>query len=193
METIYELIEETNKKNKKGEKLNLYKCKICGIKILKIKKNTVNIKTCKHKQIFHNSQGLSKTRLYRIYISMQQRCNNKNRKDWKIYGGRNIKVCKEWEENFIKFYEWSIRNGYQDNLTIDRINSNKDYEPNNCRWIEKSENSRFKRGTKAITVKNQTKSCNQWAKELKKGKNFISRMLKQKGLEFTINYIEKYI
>jgi len=84
--------------------------------------------------------GLSKTRLYAIWNGMKQRCYRKKGFDWKRYGGKGIKVCKEWHD-FINFYNWAKANGYAENLTIDRINSNGNYEPKNCQWVTRAENS----------------------------------------------------
>ena len=68
---------------------------------------------------------------------MIQRCFNKNAKEYEHYGGRSISICKEWlgKGGFLKFYKWSINNGYEDNLTIDRINVDENYSPQNCRWV----------------------------------------------------------
>lgn len=74
---------------------------------------------------------------------MRRRCNNQNSKKYKWYGGKGIKVCEEWDHGyggFENFYQWAIENGYNDELTIDRIDSDKDYEPSNCRWITLKEN-----------------------------------------------------
>ena len=191
METIYEFIKETNKKSLSGKKLNLYKCKICNNYFLKRKSHIKNIKNCYHNHNHHNANNLSNTRLYKIYLSMLSRCNNTNNKDYKFYGLKGIKVCDEWVNNFTLFYNWAINNGYQDNLTIDRIDENINYEPNNCRWIKSSENSRFKSTTNKIEVNNIIKSGNQWAKDLNKSKNFINNMLKNKGLNYTKNYIKQ--
>jgi len=74
---------------------------------------------------------------------MKSRCYNTNNTKYYLYGGKNITICKEWLENYDNFKTWSIKNGYEPNkkLSIDRINSNKNYEPNNCQWITVSENS----------------------------------------------------
>ena len=89
----------------------------------------------------HGDATNGPTRLYRIWVAMKQRCNNLNYQSYKYYGKRGIKVCKDWINNYSAFKFWAILNGYQDNLTIDRIENNGNYEPSNCQWITASENS----------------------------------------------------
>ena len=83
----------------------------------------------------------SKNRLYRIWHNMKARCYNPNFNKYKYYGGKGIIVCDEWRTDFLKFRDWALNNGYADNLTIDRIDSNKNYCPENCRWITLTENT----------------------------------------------------
>lgn len=83
--------------------------------------------------------GASKTRIYSIWGDMIDRCANKNNTEYKHYGERGISVCEEWKSNFIDFKRWADANGYEANLTIERLNVNGNYDPSNCCWIAKSE------------------------------------------------------
>ncbi len=92
--------------------------------------------------------NLSKHRLHIIWDCMKARCGNKNNPNYKYYGGRGIKVCEEWKNDFMNFYNWAITNKYEKSLTIDRINNNGNYEPNNCRWVTMKEQNKNKRQRK---------------------------------------------
>ena len=87
----------------------------------------------------NKTHGLSNTRLHRIWSGMKSRCYNPKEKIYKYYGGRGITICKEWQDDFINFYNWAMANGYNDTLSIDRIDVNGNYEPTNCRWATKKE------------------------------------------------------
>lgn len=84
-------------------------------------------------------------RLYKIWQGMRQRCNNSNNKDYGGYGGRGIKVCAEWDGNSSEFMRWALENGYSEKLSIDRIDTNGSYCPDNCRWATATQQARNKR------------------------------------------------
>lgn len=111
--------------------------------------------------------GLSKTRIYRIWRLMKRRCYNQNSENYHRYGGRGIKVCDEWRNSFMNFYNWSMSNGYNDNLTLDRKDNDADYMPSNCRWatFKDQENNRGNFNIK-ITYDGKTQTLMQWAEEL---------------------------
>lgn len=108
--------------------------------------------------------GLRQTRIYGIWNGMLQRCYNPNRPKYKDYGARGIGVCEEWRHNFKAFYDWAMANGYNDNLTIDRKNNDKGYEPSNCRWITIADQSYNKSTSKYITYRGETRTVAEWAK-----------------------------
>lgn len=78
--------------------------------------------------------GMHDTRIYRAWQNMKTRCNNPNSPKFHNHGGKGVKVCKEWSDSFIAFHKWAMKNGYTDELTLDRINGDGNYEPSNCRW-----------------------------------------------------------
>lgn len=109
--------------------------------------------------ITHNQ---SKTRLYKIWAGIKSRCTNPKSTRFENYGGRGITFYKEWE-NFESFYEWAVNNDYEDNLTIERIDNNGNYEPSNCRWVDYYEQSHNKRNNVYFTYKNETHCLREWA------------------------------
>lgn len=96
--------------------------------------------------------GLSCTRIRRIFGLMKDRCTNENNPQYKDYGGRGIKICDEWLNNFVAFKDWAFSNGYSDKLSIDRIDNNGNYEPSNCRWTDRVTQANNTRNNRFIKV-----------------------------------------
>lgn len=97
---------------------------------------------------------------------MKQRCYNSNDKDHKHYGGRGIKLCDAWLNNFDVFYNWAMSHGYDYTLTIDRIDVNGNYEPSNCRWVDMKTQCNNRRSCVYITYNGKTQNIAQWSREL---------------------------
>lgn len=142
-----------------------YKCRCrCGTeRILRRSSLTSgNSKSCgclardvsREKETTHGASG---TRLYRIWAGIIQRCcNSRERYEWEKYGGRGISICDEWRNSFETFRRWALDNGYSENLSIDRIDVNKGYCPENCRWATVYEQNNNKRTSRKITFCGET-------------------------------------
>lgn len=129
--------------------------KSCGcIKKMQDGKNLDPQKRIKHHQY--------NTRLYHIWQGMKARCSNVNDTRYDRYGGRGITVCDEWCHNFATFQKWAIEHGYSEDLTIDRIDNDKNYEPNNCRWVTNKEQSANRSTNIQVTIGNTTKTLTEW-------------------------------
>lgn len=103
-----------------------------------------------------------KTRLYSVWIQMRQRCLNSKNKSYHRYGGRGISVCKEWDD-YAAFHLWAMANGYHNDLTIERINNNGNYEPDNCKWATHKEQGQNSSRNRLITFCGNTRTLGQWA------------------------------
>lgn len=107
--------------------------------------------------------GGRNSKLYRIWSNMKDRCNNPDCKVYSDYGGRGIKVCKEWIDDFSAFQKWALANGYKEGLTIDRKDNDKGYFPDNCRWTDRKIQGNNKRNCRYITYKGQRKTVAEWS------------------------------
>lgn len=161
-------IETRQRKNGQNSNIEYYKCKCdCGNEVLVqkacLKNNHVQSCGCLNLEN-HTKHNGRHTRLYKIWVGMKNRCNNPNTDCWDNYGGRGIKVCNEWVNNFSEFRDWALDNEYDETLTIDRINVNGNYEPNNCRWVTKAKQTNNKRNNYFIEYNNEKRTISEWAK-----------------------------
>lgn len=111
------------------------------------------------------THGESHTRLYKIWLGMKKRCYNENCKSYKNYGGRGIRVCDEWLNDFEAFKSWAINNGYKTELSIDRIDVNGDYSPDNCRWSDDFIQANNRRSNHLLEFNGEIKTIAAWAEE----------------------------
>lgn len=142
-----------NMKTVRSDSLLCGAIKSCGC--IKRKQDEVNLtKNHRHK--------MSGTRIYLEWQGMKGRCYNKGSARYADWGGRGIEVCEQWRNSFESFYTWAMANGYQDNLTIDRIDNNGNYCPENCRWVGQQEQCRNRRSNINITIGNSTRTLMEW-------------------------------
>ena len=113
------------------------------------------------KPLHHNMSG---TRLYHVYDGIVDRCYNPKCKVYKNYGNRGIRVCDEWLNDKTAFFDWAINNGYRKGLTIDRIDNNKGYSPDNCRWVDRTTQNQNRRVCFVLKYKNEWQTLNKIAK-----------------------------
>lgn len=129
------------------------------------------------------SHGLSKTRIYRTYNHMKDRCFRENDKAYKHYGGRGITICPEWlgKDGFIRFYNWAIENGYSDNLTIERKDVNGNYCPENCCWIPFKKQMSNRTNQNTIEYNGETRYLTEWANILGISQDTLWKRIFQSG------------
>lgn len=151
-----------------GKSVNLWKCKCdCGNYTI-VDTNSLRrdkVKSCGCLSYKHLE---NKSRLHQIWCGMRKRCKNPNNIAYKNYGGRGIAICPEWDSDdtgFLSFREWALKNGYKENLSLDRIDVNGNYTPDNCKWATPKEQARNTRKNKLITYKDTTKCLAEWAEE----------------------------
>lgn len=125
----------------------------------------------------HKKHGGYGTRLHHIWTTMKARCFNENNKAYKNYGGRGITVCDGWKNDFAAFRDWAMANGYREDLTLDRIDVNGPYSPENCRWATPKEQGNNRRNNRIITYNGKSQTMAEWADELGTTKDVIYRRL----------------
>lgn len=157
----------TDKFERRGKKI-FWLCKCdCGKETWVCAQNLMAAKSCGCSQkTCHAIHGMSRTRIHETWNHMIQRCRNKNHPYYKDYGGRGISVCEEWigTEGFIRFNEWAMSNGYQENLTLDRIDNDKGYSPDNCRWVGWDVQANNKRSNAYYEYNGEKHTIAEWAR-----------------------------
>lgn len=190
---IYTIVDVLDEKNKSGYWVYKCVCNECGrvrfSKYAHVAAPSQIATKCRHRRSIEKDvvsyYSWNNKRLEKIYKGMLDRCYNDKDKSYKWYGGKGIKVYQAWIDNPGLFEEWAINNGYSNKLTIDRINEDKDYCPENCQWIPLIENSRKAGDVNWITLDNETLTGKQWSEKLSIGVNTINTSIRMHGVEKT--------
>lgn len=159
----------------RGDSLNKHHTNSCGC----LHKERVS-ELSKRPEFHEIKYGDSRERLRNIWYLMKYRCENTDSPAYKNYGQRGISVCDEWsngDKGYFLFKEWALANGYDDSLTIDRIDNNLGYSPENCRWIDSNEQANNKRSNVYITHNGESLTVAQWARKLGLNKATIYRRI----------------
>ena len=184
---IYCDITPTEFKYPDGHKLFTARCKICGREVLKqlsdLKRHN---RVCAHG---NQKTNIKDKRIRKIFFGMKSRCCNPVDEDYGIYGGKGVSICDEWFHNPALFELWSLKNGYEGSLSIDRINSDGDYCPENCRWITLEENAKYKSTTRLLEIDGETHTGRDWALKLNLGVGRINKYLNKYPEEVVKDFI----
>lgn len=163
------VVSQSSGRSKEGRLLWLCQCSCGNTKITDTKSLTTGkTKSCGcysrdiHKQIF-TKHGETHSKLYFVWNDMKSRCNDVNSRPYKDYGGRGIAVCNEWMSSYECFRDWALSSGYKNGLTLDRIDVNNGYYPENCRWVTMKTQSNNKRNNRNITYNNETHTISEWS------------------------------
>ena len=129
---------------------------------------------------YNKLHGLSRTRLYRIYNNMKSRCYKPYAKEYEVYSGNGRSICLEWldeKSGFVNFYNWAMANGYRDDLTLERIDNNKGYSPDNCKWATLKEQQNNKSNNRIITYNGEAHNIAEWVEIIGIPRNTLVKRL----------------
>ena len=124
-----------------------------------------NEKSSERAMVRNSTHGKYHTRLHRIWSSAKDRCYNHRHRFYARYGGRGITICDEWQHDFQAFWDWAMANGYKDDLSIDRIDNDKGYCPENCRWVSQKVQARNKSDVMLVEIDGIAKSLPEWCEQ----------------------------
>lgn len=125
-----------------------------------------------------------KHQLRRRYYHIKDRCYNPNNKAYKRYGGRGIKMCDEWFNDYFSFEKWALENGYKPELQIDRVDNDGNYCPENCKFVTNKENSQHKCSTRYFTLNGKTQNLTQWCEEMDMPRATVATRIDRYGWDF---------
>ena len=200
MELIRKLNEFKGNEGKRKFRLGLFLCPYCDEEVKKVIHNGKTQKSCGcvHNELIKKANTIhggcindKLTKLYSSWIDMKRRCYNPKIESYKYYGGRGIKVYKPWRRSYIWFKRWALKNGYKEGLTIDRIDNDGNYEPDNCKWSTAKEQARNRRSNKLITYKGETHCLTEWAEILGINENTFYSRLNGHGWSIEKTFTEK--
>lgn len=137
------------------------------------------------------THGMTNTPLYRCWDAMKRRCMNPSTKHYERYGGRGISVCDEWKASFESFRDWAFANGYKEGLSIDRIDNNGNYCPENCRWANSYTQAKNKRNNVWITFRGTTMILSEWARMLHITPHCLWKRLKNHTVEEALTMVHE--
>jgi hypothetical protein len=164
-----------------GGRKSLFKCDCGNEKMIHrydvLKGKTTSCGCLRKEKQNAEKHGLSNHKTYVIFKEMKQRCYNPKNKDYKNYGLRDIKICDEWLSNFLNFYNWSIDNGWQDGKSIDRIDNDKGYYPENCRWVDMKIQANNHRRNSIIKYRGEERTLQEWSDLIGIDRNTIKTRL----------------
>lgn len=157
---------------------------VCTVRSSNLKRGQTQSCGClrKDKAKLNATHRMSRTRLYRIWCDMKNRCYNKNVNNYHSYGGRGVKVCDEWLDSS-RFFEWAKSSGYTDEMTIERIDIDGNYEPSNCKWITLKEQQWNKTTSHLIEIDGKTKCLREWCDEFRASYKTVHHRIKVLGWE----------
>lgn len=186
---IYTVLGVSDRKDYDGHILYNCKCNTCGYIFEKRWFDISKANTCTHLNsagmLIQKKEKWQNKKLQRVFVGMVDRCYNKNDKNYKWYGQKGVRICNEWMQHPELFEQWALSSGYKNSLTIDRIDSSKDYSPDNCQWLSMAENTRRAGKVNWITVGDETLTGKQWAARLGIGTNTINNQIREHGFDAT--------
>lgn len=163
------VVEAVGRKGKSNALAYMCKCSCGTVKVVngqKLRNGESRSCGCLKTEM-HTTHGDSAngSRLYRIWENMKQRCTNPCNSNYHRYGGRGISICEEWLNSYTAFKAWAMQNGYRDSLTLDRIDNDSNYCPDNCRWATRAMQDQNKRQSVIIKIGSVKKCATAWARE----------------------------